>query len=77
MIGGLCSLARTALTPDNPASDIAGANAHGWHSVLLRTGVYRDKDGPPAHAPTHIADHVGAGVLWALQTEMRRAAGRP
>lgn len=29
---------------DNPESDIAGANACGWKSVLLRTGVYKDED---------------------------------
>ncbi|EGW35083.1 uncharacterized protein SPAPADRAFT_58223 [Spathaspora passalidarum NRRL Y-27907] len=29
---------------DNPASDIQGANDHGWESVLLRTGVYADED---------------------------------
>ena len=29
---------------DNPASDIHGANANGWESILLRTGVYKDAD---------------------------------
>ncbi|PVH16657.1 TIGR01456 family HAD hydrolase [Candidozyma duobushaemuli] len=29
---------------DNPESDIAGANACGWRSVLLRTGVFKDDD---------------------------------
>lgn len=29
---------------DNPASDIKGANDHGWESLLLRTGVYQDED---------------------------------
>lgn len=29
---------------DNPASDIHGANANGWESILLRTGVYKDSD---------------------------------
>lgn len=29
---------------DNPALDIAGANASGWKLMLLRTGVYRDED---------------------------------
>lgn len=29
---------------DNPASDIAGANACGWRSILLRTGVFKDED---------------------------------
>ncbi len=55
---------------DNPAADIAGANAHGWESILLRTGVY--KGGIPAHEPTRIAEHVGEGVMWALQREIER-----
>ncbi|CAK9438433.1 uncharacterized protein LODBEIA_P26570 [Lodderomyces beijingensis] len=29
---------------DNPESDIKGAHDHGWESVLLRTGVYKDED---------------------------------
>jgi len=29
---------------DNPASDIRGANAIGWPSFLVRTGVFRDAD---------------------------------
>ncbi|ODV78551.1 HAD-superfamily hydrolase [Suhomyces tanzawaensis NRRL Y-17324] len=29
---------------DNPESDIKGANDHGWESMLLRTGVYKDED---------------------------------
>lgn len=60
---------------DNPESDIAGANGHGWHSILLRTGVY--KDGVPAHQPTMIAENVQEGVLWALQREIRRHKGDP
>ncbi len=29
---------------DNPKSDIRGANEAGWHSILLRTGMFQ---GPP------------------------------
>ncbi len=29
---------------DNPASDIQGANQHGWTSILVRTGVFRGSD---------------------------------
>ncbi|KAI3406401.2 hypothetical protein KGF56_000882 [Candida oxycetoniae] len=29
---------------DNPASDIKGANDHGWESILVRTGVFKDED---------------------------------
>lgn len=56
---------------DNPASDIAGANAHGWSSILVRTGVFHDTHGEkPAYQPTAIADNVEKGVEWAIGKEM-------
>ncbi|RUS13444.1 HAD-hyrolase-like-domain-containing protein, partial [Jimgerdemannia flammicorona] len=30
---------------DNPASDVAGANAYGWTSLLVRTGVFDGSEG--------------------------------
>ncbi|KAK4688998.1 hypothetical protein P7C73_g1117, partial [Tremellales sp. Uapishka_1] len=50
--------------------DIAGANNHGWNSILLRTGVY--SGGTPTHRPTTIADDVEMGVLWAIERELTR-----
>jgi len=58
---------------DNPESDIAGANAAGWSSVLVRTGVYDRAEGPPAHSPTHEAENVEAAVQWAIEREINRA----
>ncbi|KAH9963811.1 HAD-like domain-containing protein [Russula dissimulans] len=57
---------------DNPESDIAGANAAGWSSVLVHTGVYDLADGPPAHSPTHEAENVEAAVRWAIDREVKR-----
>lgn len=54
---------------DNPASDIMGANAYGWDSLLVRTGVFRDEDLPglaEAARPTCILDHVGDAVQHGL-----------
>jgi len=59
---------------DNPESDIAGANAAGWSSVLVRTGVYDRADGPPTHSPTYEAENVEAAVQWAIDREAKRAA---
>ncbi|KAI0256428.1 HAD-like domain-containing protein, partial [Lactifluus subvellereus] len=59
---------------DNPESDIAGANAAGWSSILVRTGVYDPVNGPPAYKPTHEADNVEAAVQWAIEREATRAA---
>jgi len=33
--------AQVVMVGDNPVSDIAGANRHGWRSVLVDTGMYR------------------------------------
>lgn len=52
---------------DNPDSDIAGANAFGWDSLLVKTGVYRE--GQPKHTPTRIVDDVEVGVRWAIDRE--------
>ncbi|PKI84570.1 hypothetical protein MVES1_001798 [Malassezia vespertilionis] len=43
-------------------SDHAGANNFGWSSVLVRTGVYRDVDGPPSSPPTLIVDNVAEAI---------------
>ena len=55
---------------DNPESDIAGANAAGWKSILVRSGVYDSRHGPPTHQPTHQTEDVAEAVRWALEQEM-------
>ncbi|KAF5351899.1 hypothetical protein D9756_007478 [Leucocoprinus leucothites] len=59
---------------DNPESDIAGANGAGWHSVLVRTGVYEPELGEPSHLPTHEAADVEIAVRWAISRELEQAA---
>ncbi|KAI9095007.1 HAD hydrolase [Phlyctochytrium arcticum] len=55
---------------DNPDSDIAGAVAYGWNSVLLRTGVYRDGFIlEPRNTPTVVVHDVGEAVDWILRRE--------
>lgn len=54
---------------DNPASDIAGANGFGWKSALVRTGVYRDQDGPPKHTPTILVNDVEEAVRKAIEED--------
>jgi len=55
---------------DNPESDIAGANAAGWYSVLVETGVYDRAQGTPAHKPTHLVKDVEQAVRWAIHREL-------
>ena len=61
---------------DNPESDIAGANAAGWPSVLVKTGVYEPLKGPPTHLPTHYAEDVEEAVRWAIEQEAKRQSQR-
>jgi hypothetical protein len=51
--------------------DIAGAHAHGWSSILVKTGVFREAEGSPVPEPTHIANNVEEGVHWAIDRELR------
>ncbi|KAG5351864.1 hypothetical protein C0989_004687 [Termitomyces sp. Mn162] len=53
-------------------ADIAGANAAGWSSILVRTGVFDPQQGPPSHHPTHVANDVEAAVKWAIDRELAR-----
>ncbi|EGN99616.1 hypothetical protein SERLA73DRAFT_179710 [Serpula lacrymans var. lacrymans S7.3] len=55
---------------DNPESDIAGANAARWKSILVHTGVYDPQMGPPSHKPTYEASDVAEAVNMALDQEL-------
>ncbi|CAL1708220.1 unnamed protein product [Somion occarium] len=57
---------------DNPESDIVGANAAGWNSILVRTGVYDPEAGPPKHKPTMEVEDVEEAVKWAIDREMQK-----
>jgi len=61
---------------DNPESDIAGANAANWLSILVNTGVFDLAQGPPIHLPTHFAQDVEEAVKWAVAREYRIAEGK-
>ena len=54
---------------DNPAADIAGANAAGtrWQSALVRTGVFSGGDNNAEHAADIVADDVNEAVQAALK----------
>ena len=58
---------------DNPESDIAGANAAGWNSILVHTGVYSPESGPPTHLPTIQARDVEEAVTMAIVREAERS----
>ena len=58
---------------DNPASDIAGANAAGprWQSALVRTGVFRGETNDAKHPADIVVDNVHDAVLAALHRGRR------
>ncbi|GAA5825149.1 hypothetical protein JCM10212_006274, partial [Sporobolomyces blumeae] len=50
---------RVYMVGDNPRSDIAGANAFGWESILVQTGVFRgSKPEDSEHVPTVVKKDV-------------------
>ncbi|KAF9101014.1 hypothetical protein BGX27_000131 [Mortierella sp. AM989] len=57
---------------DNPYADIAGANAYGWQSVLVRTGVFtpNGEENHHIHPATAVVDHVEDAVRWIISKEM-------
>lgn len=45
---------------DNPSTDIAGANRHGWESILVKTGIFKGsvEDLPSKQKPTAVCADV-------------------
>ncbi|KAF9941280.1 hypothetical protein BGZ65_004306 [Modicella reniformis] len=59
---------------DNPYADIAGANAYGWQSVLVRTGVFvpEGNENHHTHPATAVVDDVEDAVRWIISKEIRK-----
>jgi len=53
-------------------TDIAGANAAQWSSILVRTGVFDARQGQPKYQPTYEAEDVEEAVKWAITRELGR-----
>ncbi|KAL1918677.1 uncharacterized protein VTP21DRAFT_2699 [Calcarisporiella thermophila] len=53
---------------DNPASDIAGARACGWHGILVKTGIAREDD--PNCPASKVLDHVLDAINYILDREL-------
>jgi ribonucleotide monophosphatase NagD (HAD superfamily) len=55
---------------DNPKTDIAGANARGWTTILVKTGVFdRKQKNDEEHPATHVVEDFEAAVdlIFALE----------
>jgi len=74
LYGAHCKIPKVYMIGDNPESDIAGANAAKWSSVLVRTGVFDPQQGPPSHLPCQEVNHVEDAVRWAINTELTEMA---
>ncbi|KAG0198463.1 protein disulfide-isomerase precursor [Mortierella sp. GBA30] len=59
---------------DNPYADIAGANAYGWQSVLVRTGVFKPEgdENHHIHPATTVVDDVEDAVRWIISREIMK-----
>ncbi|KAG0171046.1 hypothetical protein DFQ30_001602 [Apophysomyces sp. BC1015] len=57
---------------DNPAADIKGANAYGWTSILVRTGVFTGPGNSPIYPADAVCANVEEAVLWAIDQEESR-----
>ncbi|GJJ76245.1 hypothetical protein EMPS_08604 [Entomortierella parvispora] len=57
---------------DNPYADIAGANAYGWKSLLVKTGVFKPQgdENHHIHPATAVVDNVEDAVRWILSKEI-------
>ncbi|KAJ2850755.1 hypothetical protein IWW36_001650 [Coemansia brasiliensis] len=67
----VCEHRRIYAIGDNPAADIAGANAAGWTSILVRTGVFSGTNDPENPAQL-VVDHVGDAVEKIIDIEHQR-----
>ena len=48
---------------DNPEGDIEGANRKGWNSILVRTGLFEEKEGNhPDHPATHVVEDMNEAL---------------
>ncbi|KAK6460201.1 Haloacid dehalogenase-like hydrolase-domain-containing protein [Scheffersomyces coipomensis] len=58
---------------DTPESDIRFANSHdaSWHSILVKTGVYKDGT-VPKYTPKHLCENVLDAVNYAIEREHQK-----
>ncbi|SAM08930.1 hypothetical protein [Absidia glauca] len=54
---------------DNPAADIKGANAHGWSSMLVRTGIHTGPGNSDDYPADFVCDNVLDAVTLAINKE--------
>ncbi|KAM3582573.1 hypothetical protein VKS41_005217 [Umbelopsis sp. WA50703] len=62
-------LQRVFAVGDNPAADIAGANAYGWTSVLVKTGIFDGKGNSEEFPANAVCEDIEEAVHWALSQE--------
>ncbi|KAK9477103.1 HAD-like domain-containing protein [Lipomyces japonicus] len=66
----LSELKRVYMVGDNPESDIRGANNFGWHSILVRSGVYQHGDRlDSGSTPKTVAQDAYDAVVRAIELE--------
>jgi HAD superfamily hydrolase (TIGR01456 family) len=54
---------------DNPSVDIRGANVNGYHSILVRTGIFKGSGNSKEYPAKTVCDDVGDAIDYILRTE--------
>ena len=55
---------------DNPAVDILGANVNGYHSILVKTGVFKgNNDNCKEYPAKTVCNNIGDAINYIIQTE--------
>lgn len=52
---------------DNPKSDIQGANAQGWFSILVRTGCFVDAENDAENPAKHVCQDITEAIQFILK----------
>jgi len=63
---------------DNPESDIAGGNAQGWRTILVKTGVFKPTAQHPndkKHPATYVVDDFNKGIDYEQMFKSYRQTG--
>eukprot|EP01029_Cantina_marsupialis_P022191 TRINITY_DN54065_c0_g1_i1.p1 TRINITY_DN54065_c0_g1~~TRINITY_DN54065_c0_g1_i1.p1 ORF type:complete len:334 (-),score=83.21 TRINITY_DN54065_c0_g1_i1:203-1204(-) len=62
---------RFYMVGDNPKSDIKGANAFGWPSILVRTGIHKSTENDKENPATHFCNDVVGAFEYVCGKEER------
>ena len=54
---------------DTPESDIQGANKKGWVSILVKTGIFQEKENCSVYPAKHVVEDLDEAVKLIFELE--------